>query len=114
MSTEPTLMDWLEPPAHGLNDLKGKIARRDSRKKTVAGSAALAIVVCTTIAFFHDGIGSAAPNAPSNREWQAAISTREEGLSVINGAALELSARDADTRIYLVSTMPEKPRPGSG
>lgn len=114
MNTDSNLMGWLEPPDHGLSELKGKIARRTARKKAIAGITATALVVVTATAVFHDAGKSTAPHTLTDREWQAAISAQEERLRVINGAALELSAPDADTRIYLVSTGPEEPPPGSG
>ena len=114
MNADSILMDWLEPPNHGLRRLKAKIARRASRRKAVAGVTATAVVVFATISIFHDGGNPTAPRAPTDDEWQAAISSQKERLSVINGAALELSGPDADTRIYLVSTVKEEPDPGSG
>ena len=114
MNTEARLLEWLKPPDNGLSELKGKIARRASRRKTVAGISAMALVIASATAVFHDGGNSAAPHAPTNREWQAAIDTHAESLRVINGAALELSDPNADTRIYLVSTLQEEPDPGSG
>ena len=114
MSTDAHLLDWLEPPNKGLSELKGKLRRRASRRKGAAGITATAVVVFATISIFHDGGNPTAPRAPTDDQWQAAISAQEEGISVINGAALELSGPDADTRIYLVSTLQQEPDPGSG
>lgn len=114
MNTDSNLMEWLEPPGHGLNELKEKIARRSSRNKAIGGITATALVVLITIATFHDGNRSNKAQVPTDREWQAAISWQDEKLRVINGAALELSAPDADTRIYLVSTIPEERSVESG
>lgn len=116
MNTDPNLMDWLEPPDHGLSELKGKLARRAARKRAIAGisatalvvATATALVVATATAVFLDSKNSTSPDAVSDQEWQAAISMQEEKVRVINGAVLELSAPDADTRIYLVSSMPEE------
>lgn len=114
MNTDSSLMGWLEPPDHGLSELKGKIARRASRRKTVAGVAATAAVALGSIAILQSGGESFAPPAMSEREWRAAISAQNEQLRVINGASLELSAPDADTRIYLVSTIPKRASEESG
>lgn len=114
MNTESDLMGWLNPPDHGLSELKRKIARRTARNKAVAGISATTFILVAATAAIIDGIEPTAPPAVSDRQWQAAISMQEEKLKVLNGAALELSAPDSETRIYLVSTMPEKSPPGSG
>lgn len=114
MNNEANLMDWLEPPDHGLNDLKGRIARRTFRRKAFAGSTTLAIAGLATTAIFYAPIKSTSPDALNNHEWQAAISAQKERLRVINGAALELSDHGADTRIYLVSTTTKKDSAGPG
>lgn len=114
MNTEARLLEWLEPPDNGLGELKEKITRRASRRKAVAGISAMALVITSAIAVFLDAGKSTAPPAVSDQQWQSAISMQEEKLRVINGAALELSAPDANTRIYLVSIMQEKTPPGSG
>jgi hypothetical protein len=112
MNTDPSLMDWLEPPGDGLNELKWKLARRNTRKKAIAGIGVTALVVATATAAFFGGHNATPPHAVSDRQWQAAIAKQEEKVRVINGAALELSAPGADTRIYLVSSMPEGSPPG--
>lgn len=112
MNTDPDLMDWLVPPDHGLSELKGKLARRAARKRVIAGISATALVVAIATAVLLESNNSTSPEAMSDQQWQAAISMQEEKVRVINGAALELSAPDADTRIYLVSSMPEGSPPG--
>lgn len=111
MSTDSNLLGWIEPPEHGLSELQAKIARREARRKAVAGMAAAVLVVVSSIAVLRDGGKS---TAPTDREWKAAIAANEKRLRVINGAALELSPADAETRIYLVSTIPEPLLPESG
>lgn len=105
-------MDWLEPPDNGLSELKWKLARRNTRKKAIAGISVTALFVATATAAFLDGNKTTPPHPVSDREWQAAVSMQEEKVRVINGAALEISAPDARTRIYLVSTMPKGSPPG--
>lgn len=111
MSTDSSLLGWIEPPDHGLSKLQAKIARRAAGRKSVAGMTSALLVVVSSIAVLQD---SGKSTAPTDREWKAAIAASEERLRVINGTALELSPADAKTRIYVVSTIPEPQPPESG
>lgn len=112
MNTDQNVMDWLEPPNNGLSHLKWKLARRNTRKKAIAGISVTALVVATATAVFLDSNKATPQHAVSDREWEAAVSMQEQKVRVVNGAALEISAPDARTRIYLVSTMPKGSPPG--
>lgn len=92
-------MQWLEPPAGGLDRVYRRIRRRHRRRAVVAGLGAVALVagvVLGTLPFTRP---------PVSDTLLARIEARQSTpeFRIRNGSALQLDAPGTDARIYLVS-----------
>jgi len=113
MSNRVSALEWIEPPAGGLQTLQDSIARRNRTRFIAAGCAALALVSGTLVHDWRTTIGT----SPALDAALARHTENDTDISppfrVVDGAALELPSPSSNARIYLVSTMPEKPPPES-
>lgn len=104
MENDSTRLRWIEPPDHGLDDLKAKVAAHELRKQARIALTSVVIIAIGTTALVYELRNATPRNALSERDWQAAISPHDNKFRAVNGAALELSPPGAKTRVYLVST----------